>query len=82
MTERQALKRTRPERARPERPKQVKCPLCGETMTHHKEFDFYKCPVCGAEAWPEQDDDGDEEERQSINPSLHQSTNPPIQERP
>lgn len=56
MTERQALKR-----ARPERPEQVKCPLCGDTMWHHREFDYYKCTMCGAEAWPEQDDDADDE---------------------
>lgn len=59
--------RARPERKpghQPERPERVPCPLCGDTMWRNREFDYYKCSLCHAEAWPEQGDDADDEEEQ------------------
>jgi uncharacterized Zn finger protein (UPF0148 family) len=33
----------------------VKCPLCGE-VTIRQEFGFWKCPACGCEIWPEEEE--------------------------
>lgn len=33
----------------------VRCPLCGE-VTIRQEFDFWKCPICGCEIWPEEEE--------------------------
>ena len=33
----------------------IKCPLCGEIMGK-QEYDFWKCPVCGCEVWPEEEE--------------------------
>lgn len=35
--------------------KTIKCPFCDEPVEHNKEQDFYKCPTCGCEIWPEQE---------------------------
>jgi predicted RNA-binding Zn-ribbon protein involved in translation (DUF1610 family) len=37
--------------------KTVRCPFCDELVEHNKEQDFYKCPTCGCEIWPEQQED-------------------------
>lgn len=37
--------------------KTVRCPLCDELVEHNKEQDFYKCPTCGCEIWPEQQEE-------------------------
>lgn len=33
----------------------VKCPLCGEVTIRDK-FGFWKCPACGCEIWPEEEE--------------------------
>ena len=33
----------------------IKCPLCSEIMDK-QEYDFWKCPVCGCEVWPEDEE--------------------------
>lgn len=43
--------------------KQMNCPRCmiylGETVKMNPtKDDFYRCPVCGGEFWPGQNDDG------------------------
>lgn len=38
--------------------KTVKCPFCDEPVKHNQEHDFYKCPLCGCEIWPEQEEQG------------------------
>ncbi len=33
----------------------IKCPLCDEIM-NEQEFGFWKCPNCGCEVWPEDEE--------------------------
>ena len=33
----------------------IKCPLCSEIMDK-QEYDFWKCPVCDCEVWPEEEE--------------------------
>lgn len=34
--------------------KDVKCPFCGEETTFIEDMDFYKCPGCSCEIWPQE----------------------------
>lgn len=34
----------------------IKCPLCGE-ITEEQDFEFWKCPNCGCEVWPEDEEE-------------------------
>ena len=43
---------------------EIKCPLCREYMEENKEFDFWRCPECGGEWWP--DDGGYQEAKERI----------------
>jgi len=33
--------------------KTIKCPLCSEGMELDRNSDFYVCPVCRCEVWPD-----------------------------
>lgn len=33
----------------------IKCPRCGEVMIYKKDFEYWKCPRCDGEFWPEVD---------------------------
>lgn len=34
------------------------CPTCGEPMRRDRKFNFWKCPNCKGEWWPEDEPDG------------------------
>lgn len=31
----------------------IKCPRCGEVMVFNTQFEFWKCPACDGEFWPD-----------------------------
>ncbi len=33
--------------------KDVKCPICEATMDYFRKQNYWKCPVCGTEVWPD-----------------------------
>ncbi len=38
------------------KPIEIKCPFCGETVIYYEDMDFYKCPNCSCEIWPQERD--------------------------
>ena len=47
----------------------IKCPFCGEETVCHDEMLFWKCPCCGCEIWPEE-----ENGRRAIREAFYEDT--------
>ena len=43
----------------------VICPLC-DSVTEKQEFDFWKCPNCGCEVWPVDEEEAEAEKTKAI----------------
>ncbi len=55
------------------------CPLCGE-LTEKQEFDFWKCPNCGCEVWPEEEET-EKEETKAIREVYYDDIRIPLKKR-